>query len=252
MNSVNTPLLSVTGMSVRYGKSAALHNFDLRLAAGELVSVIGPNGAGKSSLLNGIMGCLPANGFATGKVLIGGEDVSLLPIERRVLHGMALVPESRELFTSMTIEDNLVLGAYLRRRLGREDREAQLAYVFSIFPRLAERRHQVAGTLSGGERQMLVIGRALMSRPRILMLDEPSLGLAPMVMNEVFNVITNLRDQGLGILLVEQNSRAALKVSDYAYVLELGTVSLQGRASEVMQNPKVIEAYLGRAEEEAL
>ncbi len=238
-------LLSTRGLHVSYGKSAALIDANIELHAGQIVSVIGPNGAGKSSLLNAMMGNLPANASTQGQVLIGEENVSDLPVERRVLRGVALVPESRELFSSMSIEDNLVLGSYLRRHLGRHDREEQLEHVFNMFPRLRERRPQMAGTLSGGERQMLVIGRALMSRPQVLMLDEPSLGLAPMIMNEVFRVIQSLRDAGVSILLVEQNSRAALQVADHAYVLEMGETTLQGPAAELRQHPKVIEAYLG-------
>jgi branched-chain amino acid transport system ATP-binding protein len=239
-------LLSVDGLSVRYGKSAAVDNVALELQAGQLVSVIGPNGAGKSSLLNAIMGCLAPNGSATGRVVIAGEDVSALPLERRVQRGMALVPESRELFPSMAVQDNLVLGAYLLRKQGSAKRAELLDKVYQMFPRLFERRTQLAGTMSGGERQMLVIGRALMSEPRILMLDEPSLGLAPRIMGEVFQTIERLCAQGLGILLVEQNSRAALKVSQHAYVLELGVVTLQGPAAQLSQDPRVIEAYLGK------
>ncbi len=244
-------MLSTQGLHVSYGKSAALIDANIELRAGQIVSVIGPNGAGKSSLLNAMMGNLPANARTQGQVLIGQEVVSDLAVERRVLRGVALVPESRELFGSMSIEDNLVLGSYLRRRLGKADRMARMDYVFDMFPRLRERREQLAATLSGGERQMLVIGRALMSHPKVLMLDEPSLGLAPMVMNEVFRVISSLRDAGVAILLVEQNSRAALQVADYAYVLELGETTLQGTAAQLRQDPKVVEAYLGRGGEAA-
>ncbi|WP_347484987.1 ABC transporter ATP-binding protein [Vandammella animalimorsus] len=240
------PLLAVENLHVRYGKSAALLGAQLQLGQGELVCVIGPNGAGKSSLLNALMGCLPANGNASGTVRIAGQDVSALPLEQRVKRGLALVPETRELFASMSVEDNLILGSYLLRHQGAAQRQALLQEIFALFPRLKERRKQPAGTMSGGERQMLVIGRALMSRPRALMLDEPSLGLAPKIMNEVFAIIEDLRAQGLGILLVEQNSRAALRAARYAYVLELGAITLHGPAQEVANHPQVIEAYLGK------
>ncbi len=239
-------LLSAQGLQVSYGKSAALIDANLELHAGQILTVIGPNGAGKSSLLNALMGNLPANAVTSGRVVAGEEEVSDLPVERRVRRGLALVPESRELFGSMSIEDNLVLGAYLHRRAGRQQRTEGLEHVFGLFPRLKERRRQAAATLSGGERQMLVIGRALMSRPRVLMLDEPSLGLAPKVMNEVFRVIADLRRLGVAVLLVEQNSRAALQVADEAQVLELGETVLRGTAAEVARHPMVIEAYLGR------
>ncbi|WP_398305027.1 ABC transporter ATP-binding protein [Zoogloea sp.] len=238
------PVLETRNLSVRYGKVEALRGTSISLRAGEIVTVIGPNGAGKSSLLNAIMGALPSEGQAQGEVLYQGQDVSHHAIELRLGKGLALVPEKRELFTTMTVEDNLVLGAYRRRKAGWSYRDG-LEGIYAVFPRLKERRHQLAGTMSGGERQMVAIGRALMSDPKVLMLDEPSLGLAPRVMAEVFQVISHLRDTGVATLLIEQNSRAALKVSDYGYVLEVGDVTLEGKASELAQNPKVIEAYLG-------
>lgn len=239
-------ILTTEDLCVAYGRVDALQNAQIQLGAGEIVSVIGPNGAGKSSLVNAMLGNLPASARVRGSVRYQGQELTTMPMETRVARGITLVPESRALFGSMSIEDNLVLGAYLRRRHGRRDRLEQLEHVYDIFPRLKERRSQLTGTLSGGERQMVVIGRALMSRPQVLMLDEPSLGLAPQIMNEVFRVIVRLRETGVAILLIEQNSRAALQVSDFAYVLELGETTLQGRAEQLRQHPKVLEAYLGR------
>ncbi|PWV60115.1 ABC transporter ATP-binding protein [Plasticicumulans acidivorans] len=237
-------VLETRQLSVRYGKMEAVRSASIRLRAGEIVTVIGPNGAGKSSLLNAIMGALPSNGQADGEVLYEARDIGHHAVEQRLGKGLALVPEKRELFTSMSVEDNLLLGAYRRRRRGRSHREA-LDSVYAIFPRLRERRGQLAGTMSGGERQMVAIGRALMSDPKVLMLDEPSLGLAPRVMAEVFHVIARLRDSGVATLLIEQNSRAALQVADYGYVLEVGDVTLEGPAAELAHHPRVIEAYLG-------
>ena len=244
-------ILQVTGLSVRYGKVEALHDGKLTVGAGQIVSVIGPNGAGKSTLLNAIMGALPSTGYAKGTVLYQGEDVSVLAIEKRVSRGMCLVPEKRELFASMTVEDNLVLGAYRRKRAGERNFLDQLDHVFELFPRLKERRKQAAGTLSGGERQMLAVGRALMGKPDLLMLDEPSLGLAPLIVKEIFHIISALRQTGVATLLIEQNARAALQISDYGYVLETGEFAMEGVASELAHNPKVIETYLGLAKKVA-
>jgi branched-chain amino acid transport system ATP-binding protein len=232
-------LLQVEGFSVFYGKVCAVDHAALRVDAGRIVTVIGPNGAGKSTLLNAIMGVLPG----TGTVSFGGRT-ERGGIAARVADGMCLVPEKRELFATMTVEDNLVLGGYVHRadKKGGEDEKAE---VFRLFPRLRERRRQLAGTLSGGERQMLAIGRALMAKPRLLMLDEPSLGLAPLVVREIFHIISALREKGVAILLVEQNARAALQVADYGYVLETGRVTLQGAASELMHDPRVAGTYLG-------
>jgi branched-chain amino acid transport system ATP-binding protein len=244
-------ILQVAGLSVRYGKVEALHDGKLTVGAGQIVSVIGPNGAGKSTLLNAIMGALPSTGYAKGTVLYQGEDVSALVIEKRVSRGMCLVPEKRELFASMTVEDNLVLGAYRRKRAGERYFLDQLDHVFDLFPRLKERRKQAAGTLSGGERQMLAVGRALMGKPDLLMLDEPSLGLAPLIVKEIFHIISALRQTGVATLLIEQNARAALQISDYGYVLETGEFGMEGVASELAHNPKVIETYLGLAKKVA-
>lgn len=241
------PVLEVSGLAVRYGKIEALHKAAIKVGAGQIVSVIGPNGAGKSTLLNAIMGALPVTGHASGRIAYLGEVIGMLPIERRVARGMCLVPEKRELFASMTVEDNLVLGAYRRKRAGERNFLDQLDHVFQLFPRLKERRAQAAGTLSGGERQMLAVGRALMGKPDLLMLDEPSLGLAPLIVKEIFHIISALRQTGVATLLIEQNARAALQISDYGYVLETGDLALEGPAQELAQNPRVIETYLGLA-----
>jgi branched-chain amino acid transport system ATP-binding protein len=240
-------ILEVSNLAVRYGKIEALHHAAIKVGAGQIVSVIGPNGAGKSTLLNAIMGALPTTGHASGHIAYLGEEVGALPIERRVARGMCLVPEKRELFASMTVEDNLVLGAYRRKRAGDRNFLDQLDHVFELFPRLKERRGQAAGTLSGGERQMLAVGRALMGKPDLLMLDEPSLGLAPLIVKEIFHIISALRQTGVATLLIEQNARAALQISDYGYVLETGDLALEGPAEELAQNPRVIETYLGLA-----
>jgi branched-chain amino acid transport system ATP-binding protein len=246
-----TPILSVSGLSVRYGKVEALHNISIEVRPGQIVSVIGPNGAGKSTLLGAVMGALPTIGHAKGSVYYVGEEVGALPVEKRVARGMCLVPEKRELFASMTVEDNLILGAYRRKRAGERDFLDQLGPVFERFPRLKERRKQAAGTLSGGERQMLALGRALMGKPDLLMLDEPSLGLAPLIVKEIFHIISALRSTGVATLLIEQNARAALQVSDYGYVLETGELALEGPAQSLAQNPRVIETYLGLAKKSA-
>jgi branched-chain amino acid transport system ATP-binding protein len=251
MMNAAAPILDVTGLSVRYGKVEALHGAAIKVGAGQIVSVIGPNGAGKSTLLNAIMGALPTTGHAKGTILYQGEDVSAVPVEKRVARGMCLVPEKRELFASMTVEDNLVLGAYRRKRAGERNFLDQLEPVFTLFPRLKERRKQAAGTLSGGERQMLAVGRALMGKPDLLMLDEPSLGLAPLIVKEIFHIISALRQTGVATLLIEQNARAALQISDYGYVLETGELALEGPAADLAQNPRVIETYLGLAKKVA-
>jgi branched-chain amino acid transport system ATP-binding protein len=194
---------------------------------------------------------LPVTGHAKGSVRYGGIEVSALPIEKRVAHGMCLVPEKRDLFGTMSVEDNLVLGAYRRKRAGERNFLDQLGPVFELFPRLKERRKQEAGTLSGGERQMLAVGRALMGKPDLLMLDEPSLGLAPLIVKEIFHIISALRGTGVATLLIEQNARAALQISDYGYVLETGELALEGAAVELAQNPQVIETYLGLAKKTA-
>jgi branched-chain amino acid transport system ATP-binding protein len=238
---MSEPILRIEALRAGYGRAEVLHGLTLEAAPGSVVTVIGPNGAGKSTLLNTLMGVLPA----TGTLLFDGHDIMALPLEERVMLGMALVPERRELFATMPVEDNLVLGAWRQMRLGNRAWRDRLADVYSIFPRLQERRTQLAGTLSGGERQMLAVGRALMSRPRLLMLDEPSLGLAPLIVRDIFNTIVGLRQTGVTILLVEQNARAALEAADHGYVLEMGEIALQGPARELAGDPRVIETYLG-------
>lgn len=235
-------ILEVDDLTVAYGKVEALHHVTLKVRAGEIVTVIGPNGAGKTTLLSAIMGLLPRS---SGRVNFLGAEQGEIEVERMVAMGMTLVPEKRELFGEMSVEDNLLLGAFMRRRLGHRDEKATLGEVYRIFPRLMERRAQYAGTLSGGERQMLAVGRALMAKPKLLMLDEPSLGLAPLIVREIFHVLGGLRKTGVAILLVEQNARAALQVADYGYVLETGEIALAGGSDELEGNPRVVESYLG-------
>ncbi|SOE48355.1 ABC transporter ATP-binding protein [Orrella dioscoreae] len=244
MNATRT-LLEVSNLSVRYGKVHALTGASLAVPAGAIVTVIGANGAGKSTLLNAIMGALPVSGHAAGDVRYDAQALGGWPVERRVATGMSLVPEKRELFSSMSVEDNLLLGGFRRYRAGERGWRGTLDEVYALFPRLRERASQAAGTLSGGERQMLAVGRALMAKPSLLMLDEPSLGLAPRIVREIFHIIARLRDAGVSILLVEQNARAALQVADYGYVLETGEVVLEGPAASLATNPRVIESYLG-------
>ena len=240
----NEPLLEATDLRVDYGKIEALGGVSLRVMPGEIVTVIGPNGAGKSTLLNALMGALP---LRSGEVRFEGQRLSNSKVESRVARGLALVPETRALFATMSIEDNLRLGAYRFQRDPAARHAQALDEVYALFPRLKERHRQQASTLSGGERQMLALGRALMGRPRLLMLDEPSLGLAPLIVRDIFRIITELRVQGVAILLVEQNARAALRVADQAHVLELGRVVMAGPASELAGDARVVEAYLGLA-----
>jgi branched-chain amino acid transport system ATP-binding protein len=239
------PLLQVNDLHAGYGRAEVLLGINLRLDAGQVVTVIGPNGAGKSTMLNALMGVLPCR----GRISFDGRDVAGLSLEERVMQGIALVPERRELFGTMPVEDNLLLGGWRARKLRMDGRERELERVYELFPRLKERRTQLAGTLSGGERQMLAVGRALMSRPKLLMLDEPSLGLAPLVVREVFRIVETLRASGVSILLVEQNARAALEVADYGYVLETGELRLEGPASQLAHDPRVIDTYLGARKE---
>ncbi len=238
-------ILHVRDLCVAYGKVEALHNANLKVDAGRIVTVIGPNGAGKTTMLAAIMGALPLNGSTRGEILFDGTHSAGHEVERMVAAGMTLVPEKRELFGEMTVEDNLLLGGFQRYRSGNRDQAQTMQEVFALFPRLQERRAQLAGTLSGGERQMLAIGRALMAKPKLLMLDEPSLGLAPLIVREIFHIIEELKRRGASILLIEQNARAALKVADYAYVLETGEIALEGPAAELANDPRVIESYLG-------
>ncbi|MBU0893418.1 MAG: ABC transporter ATP-binding protein [Gammaproteobacteria bacterium] len=236
-----TPLLQLQDLCVSYGAVEAVHQVRLDVNQGEIVTVIGPNGAGKTTLLCAAMGLLPA----TGSISLDGERVARPTVEAMVARGVALVPEKRELFGEMSVEDNLLLGGFARWRRGQRDQAQRMGEVFEIFPRLRERRAQLASTLSGGERQMLAIGRALMARPRLLMLDEPSLGLAPLIVREVLQVVSSLREHGVSVLLVEQNARAALRVADRAYVLEMGAVALSGAAQDLLNDRRIIDTYLG-------
>ncbi len=234
-------LLEASNLHVSYGKVEAVQGVSLRVEQGTIVTVIGANGAGKTTLLNALVGLLPCR----GDVLYAGDRLDGMEPEARVARGLALVPERRELFGSMSVTDNLLLGAFHRRRECRF--ETELAAVYQRFPRLKDRQRQLAATLSGGERQMLALGRALMSKPRLLMLDEPSLGLAPLIVQEIFHIIRELKTAGVSILLVEQNARAALQLADYAYVLETGALALEGPATKLAEDPRVIETYLGFA-----
>ncbi len=235
-----TTLLSVTDLHVSYGKMEAVSGVSLAMQTGQIVTVIGPNGAGKTTLLAALMGLLPSKGESRYE----GQDLRVLITEERVRRGICLVPERRELFTEMTVADNLVLGAYTRWR-DRQAVQRDLQHVYTRFPRLSERRSQLAGTLSGGERQMLALGRALMAKPRLLLLDEPSLGLAPLIVREIFRIVMGLRELGVSILLVEQNARAALETADYGYVLETGCIVHSGPAQSLIHDPRVIASYLG-------
>jgi branched-chain amino acid transport system ATP-binding protein len=236
-------LLEVDDLRVCYRKVEALHRVSLRVEQGSIVTVIGPNGAGKTTLLGAIMGLLPAS----GAIRYLGADIGATKVEARVARGLCLVPERRELFGELSVEDNLRLGAFQRVRHGERGADRDLGDVYQRFPRLAERRTQLAATLSGGERQMLALGRALMGKPRLLMLDEPSLGLAPRIVREIMHIVADLRKTGVSILLVEQNARAALQVADYGYVLETGEIALEGESSSLAGNPRVVESYLGFA-----
>ena len=233
-------VLDVEHLSVAYGKVLAVRDVSLHVAPGSIVTVIGPNGAGKTTLLAAIAGLLPAQGI----IRCFGETATAWPVEHRVGRGVVLVPEKRELFASMSVADNLQLGGFARRR--EREHAATLAGVYARFPRLAERRDQLAGTLSGGERQMLALGRALMAVPRLLMLDEPSLGLAPLVVRDIFAIVATLRSAGVAVLLVEQNARAALQIADYGYVLETGELALEGPSAALASNPRVAATYLGQ------
>jgi branched-chain amino acid transport system ATP-binding protein len=235
-----TALLEIKDLHVAYGKVEAVRGVGLTMQPGQIVTVIGPNGAGKTTLLAAAAGLLRSR----GKVIYDGVDLERLDVEERVKRGFCLVPESRELFGKMTVADNLVLGAYTRRRNGSEVKQS-LQEVYARFPRLAERRRQKAQTLSGGERQMLALGRALMARPRLLLLDEPSLGLAPLIVREILRIVASLRELGVSILLVEQNARAALETADYGYVLEMGVITHQGPAGALSHDPRVVATYLG-------
>ncbi|VWX55880.1 leucine/isoleucine/valine transporter subunit; ATP-binding component of ABC superfamily [Burkholderiales bacterium 8X] len=233
-------MLEIGDLHVSYGQVDAVRGVSLSLQRGQIVSVIGPNGAGKTTLLAAAMGLLPSKGV----LRFDGEDLHGLDVEARVERGLCLVPEKRELFGELTVLDNLQLGAF-SKKLRSDALKQRLQSVYDRFPRLAERRGQRADTLSGGERQMLAVGRALMSSPRLLMLDEPSLGLAPLIVREILSIVRTLRDDGVSILLVEQNARAALESSDLGYVLETGEIALSGNSHELAEDPRVQATYLG-------
>jgi branched-chain amino acid transport system ATP-binding protein len=235
---MTAPLLSVSGTSISYGKVEAVRSVSLDVNANEIVTIVGANGAGKTTLLNAIMGILPQH----GRITFDGIDLAALDIEDRVASGLSLVPEHRELFGTMSVEDNLLLGAF---RIPKATAAKSFERVYALFPRLKERRTQLAGTLSGGEQQMLAMGRALMGEPRLLMLDEPSLGLAPLIVADIFKIIGELRAAGVSVLLVEQNAKAALQIADRAYVMELGAFILDGPAQAISADQRVIASYLG-------
>jgi branched-chain amino acid transport system ATP-binding protein len=234
---MTAPLLSVSDASISYGKVEAVRAVSLDVGRNEIVTIVGANGAGKTTLLNAIMGILPQN----GRIRFDGIDIAGIEIEDRVAAGLSLVPEHRELFGTMSVEDNLQLGAFRNAKAAAQSFER----VYALFPRLKERRQQLAGTLSGGEQQMLAMGRALMGEPRLLMLDEPSLGLAPLIVADIFKTVGELRAAGVSVLLVEQNAKAALQIADRAYVMELGSFILDGAANAVAADPRVIASYLG-------
>jgi branched-chain amino acid transport system ATP-binding protein len=233
--------LEVRDIHAGYGKAEVLRGLSFYAMQGTIVSVLGPNGAGKSTLLNAIAGSLGSR----GQVVLEGDSLSGLPLEQRALRGLALVPERRELFGSMRVDENLLLGGTRPRNQGKRDWRATLESVYELFPRLKERKSQIASTLSGGERQMLAVGRALMSQPKVLMLDEPSLGLAPLIVADMMAAIAQLKETGLTVILVEQNAHAALGISDRAYVLEGGAFVLEGPADVLRHDPRLVESYLG-------
>ena len=232
-------MLEIRDVNVRYGGIHAVRGIDFDVPDGSIVTLIGANGAGKSSTLRAICNLVKK----TGSVKFMGQDISKMPTKDIIKTGITMVPEGRHVFSDLTIYENLVLGAYTRN--DKDKAKKDMKWIYDIFPRLKERENQLAGTLSGGEQQMLALGRALMSRPKLLMLDEPSLGLAPMLVRDVFSVIQKIHDDGVTILLIEQNARMALKIADYAYVLETGTITLSGSGEELLKNDKVLKAYLG-------
>ena len=233
-------LLEITDLRVSYGGIEALQGISFHVEEGQIVTLIGANGAGKSTTLRAISGLAPVK---SGTILYDGQAINGLNPQKIVSMGVGMVPEGRRVFPNLTVLENLKIGAYLRR----DDLKHDIEYVYSLFPRLRERSWQMAGTLSGGEQQMLAVGRALMMKPRILMMDEPSLGLAPLVIRDIFEIIKTLHAQGMTILLVEQNANAALKVADYAFVLQTGMMGVQGTGAELLDNPEVKAAYLGKS-----
>jgi branched-chain amino acid transport system ATP-binding protein len=237
-------MLRIHNLSAGYGSLNVLRRLSLHVKPGEIVTIIGANGAGKSTLLRTITGLLRA---ASGEVLFRGEDIRRIPPEQVVFRGCSLVPEGRQVFAAMPVKENLLLGAYVQYKRGKHDEVAHdLDRVFGLFPVLKQREHQLAGTLSGGEQQMLAIGRALMARPSLIMLDEPSMGLAPLIVKDIFHIIAKIRDEGSTVLLVEQNARSALKIANRGYVLETGRIILEGAAEDLLANREIPRAYLGQ------
>jgi branched-chain amino acid transport system ATP-binding protein len=235
-------MLKVQGIDVFYGGIHALRDLSFEIPEGKIVTLIGSNGAGKSTTLRAISNLLKSR----GQILFNGENILTLPSEKIVARGIVQVPEGRRIFTALTVEENLEMGSYLRR--DKAEIAKDIEYVYNLFPRLKERAKQMGGTLSGGEQQMLAIGRALLSKPKLLMLDEPSMGLAPIIVEEIFKAITDLnREKGLTVLLVEQNANIALQVADYAYVLETGTITIEGEAKALLTDDRVRKAYLGES-----
>lgn len=237
-----TPLLEVTDMVVDYGRIRALHGISLRVERGELVTLLGANGAGKSTTMRALSGLLP---LTSGRIVFDGQDLTRVKAHERVRLGVVQAPEGRGVFPGMSVQENLDMGCYARKFETKADYAQRLEWVFDLFPRLGERRTQLGGTMSGGEQQMLAIGRALMSRPRLLMLDEPSMGLAPMVIQQIFRIISEINAQGTTILLVEQNAQQALTRTDRAYILETGEVTKTGTGRDLLADPAVKHAYLG-------
>jgi branched-chain amino acid transport system ATP-binding protein len=237
-------MLRIRNLDAGYGSLSVLRRVSLHVKAGEIVTIIGANGAGKTTLLKTISGLLRAG---AGEILFQGTDITRAPTEQIVFNGCSLVPEGRQVFAAMPVKENLLLGAYVQFKRGnREHVERDLEHMYGLFPVLKQREHQLAGTLSGGEQQMLAMGRALMARPSLIMLDEPSMGLAPLMVKEIFNIVVRLRDEGNTVLLVEQNARSALKIANRGYVLETGRIMLEGEAADLLANKDVQRAYLGR------
>ena len=237
-------MLRIQNLSAGYGSLNVLRRLSLHVKPGEIVTIIGANGAGKSTLLRTITGLLRSG---SGEVLFQGEDIQRIPPEQVVFRGCSLVPEGRQVFAAMPVKENLLLGAYVQYKRGKHDEVAHdLDRVFGLFPVLKQREHQLAGTLSGGEQQMLAIGRALMARPSLIMLDEPSMGLAPLIVKDIFRIITRIHDEGSTVLLVEQNARSALKIANRGYVLETGRIILEGAAEDLLANREIQRAYLGK------
>ena len=238
-------MLEIKDLHVSYGGIKALRGINITVPDGKIVTLIGANGAGKSTLLRTISGLVKAE---SGSILLDGKDITGLAINKICAEGIALSPEGRHIFTDLTVLENLRIGAYLRN--DKKEIEKDLEWVFKLFPRLKERSWQFAGTLSGGEQQMLAVGRALMSKPKILMLDEPSLGLAPLIVQQIFDIIREINNAGVTVLLIEQNANMALKTADIAYVIETGEIVLSGSGTQVLENPTVREAYLGKKKNE--